>query len=167
MVVTRGYLDNLLACMESDEHIGMCVPTTPNISNNQSIPYTYTDDDSMQVFACDYNVSNPTQWEDRIRLCNPIALMRADAVQAVGEHDSYFPFGEFSDDALSYRLRSNGWRLVLCKDTYCHHYGSITLGEGQREHNTLGSSRVLFERRYGFDAWGQEILNNICPPFEK
>ena len=167
VVVTQNYLDNLLACMESDTHIGMCVPTTPNISNNQSIPYTYTDDESMQEFACEYNTSNPALWEDRIRLCNPIALMRADAVQAVGEHDSYFPFGEFSDDALSYRLRSNGWRLVLCKDTYCHHYGSITLGEGQREHNTLGISRALFERRYGFDAWGNEILNNICPPIRK
>lgn len=164
VIVTPTAMQNLLACIKSDARIGMVVPTTPNISNDQAIPFAYESYKQVQAYGAMHNVADAGMWEDRQRLCNPISIMRASALSKVGEHDSYFVHGEFSDDALSYRLRSAGYRLILARDTFCYHFGSVALQEAREKQNTLGISRALFMQRYGFDAWGDEV---IAPPFGK
>lgn len=158
VIVTPNAIQNLLACIKSDARIGMVVPTTPNISNDQDIPFVYEGYKQVQAYGAMHNVADAGMWEDRIRLCNPIAIMRASALHKAGEHDSYFVHGEFSDDALSYRLSRAGYRLVLARDTFCYHFGSVTLQEGREKRNTLGISRALFMQRYGFDAWGDAAM---------
>jgi SAM-dependent methyltransferase len=49
----------------------------------------------------------------------------------------------------------------LQRDTFCHHFGSITLGESQRKNNTLEKSRKLFLDKYGFDPWGNGFCYDI------
>ncbi|WP_411680368.1 glycosyltransferase [Clostridium thailandense] len=156
IVVTENYLDNLIKCIESDPKIAMVVPTTPNISNCQTIPVKYSTFDEMNAFAKANNISNPIRWEERTRLCNPVSFYRSDTVissKGVGVIDKYFIYSEFSDDAVSLRLRRAGYKLILAKDCYCHHFGSVTLREAQIKENTLGKSRKLFIDRYGVDAW--------------
>lgn len=157
VIVTENYLDNLLKCMESDTKIVMVVPTTPNISNLQTIPAKYSTLEEMHSFAKQNNVSNPKLWEERTRLCNPIALFKSDilySTRGVGAVDKYFIYSEFGDDALALRLRRAGYKMILAKDCYCYHFGSVTLGEAQVKENTLEKSRKLFIDRYGIDAWG-------------
>jgi O-antigen biosynthesis protein len=158
VIVTPNAIQNLLACIKSDARIGMVVPTTPNISNDQDIPFAYENYKQVQAYGAMHNVADAGMWEDRHRLCNPISIMRASALRKVGEHDSYFVHGEFSDDALSYRLRRAGYRLILARDTFCYHFGSVTLQEAREKQNTLGISRALFMQRYGFDAWGDAAM---------
>lgn len=156
VIVTENYLDNLLKCIESDNKIGMVVPTTANVSNLQSINAEYTNLDEMHDFAKHNNISNPRRWEERIRLCNPICLYRSDLLvskNGLGIVDKVFIYGEFTDDAMGLRLRRAGYKLILAKDCYCHHFGSLTLRESQIKENTLDKSREIFVKRYGVDAW--------------
>jgi len=156
IVVTENYLDNLIKCIESDPKIAMVVPTTPNTSNCQTIPVEYSTFDEMNAFAKANNISDPIRWEERTRLCNPVSFYRSDTVissKGVGVIDKYFVYSEFSDDAVSLRLRRAGYKLILAKDCYCHHFGSVTLREAQIKENTLEKSRKLFIDRYGVDAW--------------
>lgn len=156
VIVTENYLDNLIKCIESDPKIAMVVPTTPNVSNFQSIPAKYSTLEEMHVFAKANNVSDPARWEERTRLCNPLTLYRSDVLlssQGVGAIDKYFVYSEFGDDALALRLRRAGFKMILAKDCYCYHFGSVTLREAQVKENTLEKSRKLFIDRYGVDAW--------------
>lgn len=156
VIVTENYLDNLLKCIESDDKIAMVVPTTSNVSNLQNIAAEYANLDEMHNFAKKNNVSNPRLWEERIRLCNPICLYRSELLvskNGVGVADKVFIYSEFTDDALGLRLRRAGYKLILAKDCYCHHFGSITLKESQIKENTLDKSRDIFIKRYGVDAW--------------
>lgn len=156
VIVTENYLENLLKCIKSDPKIAMVVPTTPNISNQQTIPATYSTLEEMHAFARENNISNPLRWEERTRLCNPLALYRTDILyssKGIGGTDKYFVYSEFGDDALALRLRRAGYKMILAKDCYCYHFGSITLKESQIKENTLEKSQKLFIDRYGINAW--------------
>lgn len=156
VIVTENYLDNLLKCIDSDSRIAMVVPTTPNISNLQSIPASYFTLEEMHKFAKENNISNPRRWEERTRLCNPLALYRSNLLyssKGIGGNDKYFVYSEFGDDALALRLRRAGYKMILAKDCYCYHFGSITLKESQIKENTLDKSQKLFIDRYGINAW--------------
>ncbi|WP_273321786.1 glycosyltransferase family 2 protein [Vallitalea guaymasensis] len=156
VIVTENYLENLLKCIKSDPKIAMVVPTTPNISNQQTIPATYSTLDEMHTFARENNLSNSLRWEERTRLCNPLALYRTDILyssKGIGGTDKYFVYSEFGDDALALRLRRAGYKMILAKDCYCYHFGSVTLKESQIKENTLEKSQKLFFNRYGINAW--------------
>ncbi|MDP9699854.1 GT2 family glycosyltransferase [Paenibacillus intestini] len=156
VIVTEGYLDNLISCIQSDPTIAMVVPTTPNVSNFQTIPAQYSTLEEMHLFAKQNNKSDSARWEERTRLVNPLTFYRSDVAlssQGVGGHDKYFVYGEFSDDSLAIRLRHAGYKMILAKDCYCHHFGSVTLKEAQVKDNTLEKSRNLFIERHGIDAW--------------
>lgn len=178
VIVTENYLDNLIKCMESDPHIGMIVPTTPNTSNLQGIDANYSSLEEMHIFAKNNNVSDPTKWEERVRLCNPLMFIRGEAYNSsrgVGSTDKYFVYSEFGDDALSLRMRRAGYKLILAKDCFCHHFGSVTLGDNRVHKDTLGKSRQLFLNRYSVDAWNLSACYdpllfanlNIIKNFEK
>ncbi|WP_339267558.1 glycosyltransferase [Paenibacillus sp. FSL R5-0470] len=159
VIVTECWLENLLTCLESDPSIGMVVPTTNNISNNQTIPVPYTQIEEMQAFASRYNESNPSKWNERERLCPFLHVVPMSVFGKGICHDRLFYYGEFCDDDISLQLRLNGYRLILAKDTFCHHFGSVSLGEAQRKSNSLQISRELFKQKNKVDAW-YEINNH-------
>lgn len=159
VLVTKNYLKNLIKCMESDEKIIMVVPTTPNVSNMQTIHCSYNSMDEMYNFAERNNVSNSRKWEQRVRLCNPLTFMKAELCTKYNKKlmlaDKYFVHYEFNDDAVCTRIRRLGLKMILAKDCFCHHFGSLTLGKKQREENTLMKSRKLFFDKFGVDAWSK------------
>lgn len=160
VVATPRWLDNMLAAMESDRRIAIAVPTCNegSISNDQGIPVTYPNTfagmEEMQEFANKYNHPNPTLWEQRSILMPFVAIMRANMCLA-GLTDPIYTRLEFSDDDLSTLLRRTGWRQMLLKDTFMHHFGGVTLGEGRKRKagNTLVEMRRVYYEKWGVDAW--------------
>ena len=79
----------------------------------------------------------------------------------------------FPDDKISLALRRNGYKMMLAKDAYCHHFGSVTLKEEvaanaektNKDYYTEG--RLKFRETFGIDPWGTgfcwdlEIVNQI------
>ena len=156
VIVTHNWLENLLACIRSDSRIAMVVPTTVNVSNLQTIPVSYESLIEMHEFARRHNVSDPAKWEERARLCPPVSLIRMSAVNELGCVDRYFHFGEFGDDDFSLRCRRGGYKQILCKDTFVHHFGSVTTGEAQKKQDSLRVSRKLFIEKHGVDPWDHD-----------
>lgn len=160
VVATPRWLDNMLAAMESDRCIAIAVPTCNegSISNDQGIPVTYPNTfagmEEMQEFAKKYNHPNPTLWEQRSILMPFVAIMRANMCLA-GLTDPIYTRLEFSDDDLSTLLRRTGWRQMLLKDTFMHHFGGVTLGEGRKKEagNALNAMRRVYYEKWGVDAW--------------
>ena len=153
-VLTKGWLELLLDCMRSDPDIVSVTPTTPNISNYQSIPESYRNMEEMARFAADFNRQDPSKWEQRVRIMPVIALYDIEKLNQIGFADRYFHTMEFWDDDFSLRARRAGYKQILCRDVFCHHYGSITGGEAQTKENTLQIGRKLFITKHGVDPWG-------------
>lgn len=159
VIVTANAIDNMLKCIRTDEKIAWVVPSTPNISNLQTIPLEYTTIEEMWKAAEENNVSNPYRWEQRVRLCNPIEVKRTDAFQTyTGGYFHSKIARAFPDDRKSLLYRRKGYKLILAKDAYCYHFGSITI---KSEMQKMGEAQVYlkgrkdFYRAFGVDPWGK------------
>ena len=160
VVATPHWLEHLLTAMKSDERIAMAVPTCneKSISNLQGIPVPYPNTfagmEEMQKFAAAHNHRNPALWEERPLLMPFLSITRTD-VYKLGLVDPIYTRAEFIDDDLSTLLRRTGWRQVLLKDTFMHHFGGVTLGEGRRKEpgNALAEMRRVYYEKWGVDAW--------------
>lgn len=160
IIVGPNYLSNMITCLESDPKNIWVVPSTPNISNLQTIPVQYTNIDEMNTFMQQNNVSDPYRWEQRFRLCDPIRLERcADIFSSYGIQIFYRNFWDFGfgDDLASLVIRRSGGKCILAKDTYCHHFGSVTLKQ-DKDYNTAQNfrkGREKFHEFFGIDPWGK------------
>ena len=56
---------------------------------------------------------------------------------------------------MSTLLRRTGWRQILMKDTFMHHFGGVTLGAGRNKDagNALDAMRRVYYEKWGVDAW--------------
>ncbi len=169
VIVTENAILNMIRCMESDHDIAWVVPTTPNVSNGQSIPASYKDMDEMYEFSKVNNISNKYRWEQRSRLCNPIDLQSSKiwfSSKGIG-WGGYFHTNNmmsFPDDKVSMILRRKGYKMMLVKDAYCHHFGSVTLKDEinsyEDKNGIIGSTafydegKIEFLNIFGIDPWG-------------
>lgn len=167
VLITKNAIENMITCIESDENIAWVVPTTPNVSNLQSIEGYYEDMDQMYLFSEKNNISNQYRWEQRPRLCNPIDLRRTSVYYSskVLWETLYFSTQKnlsFIDDISSLLTRRNGYKMILAKDAYCYHFGSVTLKDeianyknGNNEPKDIYTERRKeFKDTFGVDPWG-------------
>jgi len=168
IIVTTGWLKNLLTCMYSDNRIGMVNPVCSNTSNLQNVELEYADYAAMQDKARQFNQSDPNKWEDRLRLITLGTLYRKEALMATGWpiYDIGF-FHDFGDDDITFRIRRMGYRTVLAGDTWVCHDHDLRHGEGKDPvefQRSLEIGRANFREKYfGVDAW--DDVNNYYIPF--
>ena len=161
VIVTENAIANMIRCMESDEKIAWVVPATSSVSNLQTIPASYNTIDEMHVFAGKNNQrSDPCRWEQRTRLVDPISLRRSSvSFSSSGVNWAYYLYsqapGGFSDDKEALLYRRNGYKMMLAKDSYCHHFGSVTLKDELAEQaGFYDEGRKAFCEAFGVDPWG-------------
>lgn len=159
--VTPNWLTNLLRCMESDPKIAWVMPASTNVSNLQEVNVKIDSLKDLYSFARNYNQSDPSKWEDRMRLVNVLTIYKRETFDMVGHVDAGF-FHDFGEDDYSMRLRRNGYRLVFCGDTVVHHDHNFREMEDKNQEEyakSLELGRQNFrEKYYGIDAW-DDILN--------
>jgi|GEM_PF-5007650 len=154
IIVTENWAKSLYECMVSDESIIWATPVMNSISNRQAIPVPYKNNnlDDMHRFAREYNNLNPLKWEERARLFAAMGIIRQEEVSKFYDYGSpYFCYDMFSDDDTSIRYKRAGYKQILCRDVFVHHYGSATIGDYQFEIMDLG--REQFYKKYSLDAW--------------
>ncbi len=148
-LVTENWLNNLMACLNSDETIGMVGPMTNYISGQQKIDVPYTDIADMPAFAREYNRSDPSRWLRTDRLTGFCLLFRRELFEGIGYFDEGFEIGNFEDDDYNIRVRLSGKSLVMAQDTFIHHFGSVSmkaLGDRFQEVNDRN-------QQYFMDKW--------------
>ena len=161
ILVTENAIENMLACIKSDPLIAYVVPSTPNISNLQAIPANYTSIDEMYEFAAKNNQQNPLKWEQRTRLCDPIAMLSSKHIlssegilpythKITGDDTFIFP-----DDKLAYFLRKKGLKMMLAKDAYCYHFGQVTIKDEVQSNDFYMNGRIAFHKTLKIDPWGK------------
>ncbi|TVX89440.1 glycosyltransferase [Paenibacillus agilis] len=160
VIVTENWLDNLIGCLTSDEDIGAVSCVTNHCSYGQTIPVSYNSVESMQLFAKQYNYSNRNQWEERLKLVGFCMLIRKSVVDQIGLLDERFTPGNYEDDDYSVRIRKAGYKLILCKDTFIHHFGSVSFKENTSFLQLLERNVGLFESKWGFNPDQSQMIQN-------
>ncbi|WP_435922714.1 glycosyltransferase [Paenibacillus sp. DYY-L-2] len=151
-IVTENWLDNLTHCLYSDENIGAVSCVTNSCSYAQTVPVSYTGLDEMHYFSKNFNQSDSTKWEERLKLVGFCFLVKRAVIDQVGMLDERFTPGNYEDDDFSIRIRKAGYKLILCKDTFIHHYGSVSFGNNAATfRKLLNENAKKFEDKWGFN----------------
>lgn len=157
-ILSERWADQLLTAIQSDSHIALVSPLTPNTSNLQAPIHPDNDPTEFIEWANQNNHSDTLLWSDRARVLPTIGVYRTKVLQKIGFADPYYYSMEFWDDDLSLRIRRARFRQVLCEDTVCYHFGSVTGSAGVKRENTLVYGQDLFRKKNGVNAWG----NGFC-----
>jgi GT2 family glycosyltransferase len=126
-LVTERWLDNLLACLASDDRIGLVGPVTNYIGGEQRIETRYRNLREMQAFAAAHNRSDPARWQDVERITGFCLAFRRELWERTGYFDEGYAVGNYEDDDYNIRVRLLGFRLVIARDTFIHHFGSVSV----------------------------------------
>lgn len=126
-VVTKNWLSNLLTCLQKDPSYGIVGPVTNYISGEQLIETNYNNINGMHEFACSYNRSDSARWTVTGRLTGFCMIMKRETFERLGYFDEGYEIGNCEDDDYGLRTRLLGLQLIIAKDTFIHHYGSVSM----------------------------------------
>jgi len=144
VIVTDGWLSEMLAVARSDASIGMVGPRTNRASGPQQVDavgYRAEDvaDDrtALSAFAREWARENAGRHQRLSRLVGLCVLLRRDLVERVGGFDTCFWLGNFEDDDLCLRTIRAGFELVVAHGAFVHHHGSSTWKEERLDYARL------------------------------
>ena len=163
-IVTPNWLTNLITCLYSSENIGAVGPVSNSCAYYQTIPVDYESEDGIEDFAEAYNVTDQLKWEDRVKLIGFCMLIKKSVLDKVGLLDERFTPGNYEDDDLSVRILKAGYRLVLCKDTFIHHFGGTSFKKNDKYTQLLLKNEKKFQQKWGFNS--REKMEIIGPLHE-
>jgi GT2 family glycosyltransferase/glycosyltransferase involved in cell wall biosynthesis len=158
-VLTRGWLDRLVACAESDPQIGIVGPLS-NTASWQSVP-SFLDDDgdwaanplpvgqTVEGMADLVAQASPGVYP-RIPFLNGFCfLIRRKVVDAIGLFDeTTFPRGYGEENDFCMRARRAGFSTAVAGDAYVWHSQARSFSHDKRKRLADESTEVMFAR-YG------------------
>ena len=162
-IVTAGWLDRLIACMESDARIGLAGPLS-NTASWQSIPEVEEQGDwaanllpeKMTVPDVGQMIAaSSARLYPQLPFLNGFCLMvRRPLLSDIGYFDeSSFPEGYGEENDYCLRTRAAGWRTVLADDVYVYHAEAQSYTNQRRKRLSQQADAALAHKH------GQEIIN--------
>lgn len=156
-------IENMLRLVQNDDKVAYVVPTTPAVSNLQTIDVDYSTIEEAINFAEQNNIYDEFRHEQRTRLCNPASMIpskyafsKTKGIYA-GVYQYTAEYRSFGDDKISLLYRRKGLKCILQKDAFCHHFGSVTLKNEisvKEELKFYTRGRELFMEEFKIDPWG-------------
>jgi GT2 family glycosyltransferase/cytochrome c-type biogenesis protein CcmH/NrfG len=167
VVVTRGWLENLISHIDSDKHMGIVAPMSNYASGAQLLKGAdklYSNEDELQKFAeYIYRVNMGRRFEipHVTGLC---MLIKREVIDKIGGFDERFSPGNFEDDDFCLRAKLAGFKIAIAEDVFIHHFGSKSFtAEGvEKFKEILERNRKLFIEKWGGNV--NEILMGMKKP---
>lgn len=154
-LLTTGWLQRMLDCLHSSESIGLVGPTSNAVSGEQQISVSYRRLESLDGFAWDLGKHNHRRYEETDRLVGFCLLIDRKVISAIGTLDEQFGIGNFEDDDYCRRAIAAGFRCMIARDSYVHHFGSVTFrASGEDFAEILKENHAKYQ-----DKWRQQNVD--------
>jgi GT2 family glycosyltransferase len=134
----------------SASNIGAVGPVTNCAVNNQMVLPITSSFDFCYEYALKCNIPHLHPYEDKIFLVGFALLIKRKALNEIGLLDTFFSPGQFEDDDYGIRLKSAGYRVILCHNSFVYHIGNGGNPEG-RWNDASFLNRQKFKSKWGFD----------------
>ncbi|SDF28485.1 glycosyltransferase 61 family protein [Sporomusa acidovorans] len=146
IIVTSNWLSNLRAALFSSDDI-----FAAGAINNINTPgqYNYSNIEELHSFAGEYNKSNANSWLSCLCITSSCLLIKRKAFYKIGNFEENFIHSQFVQDDYVFRLRQNGYKTLLCKDTFVHHM-PIELSEQEKQQ--MYTDQILFYKKWNVDV---------------
>jgi tetratricopeptide (TPR) repeat protein/glycosyltransferase involved in cell wall biosynthesis len=157
-VVTTGWLRRLLRALSSAPDVGLAGPCSNCVSGAQQVAASYEDLAGLDGFAWEWGKAHDGALADTDRLIGFCLLIRREVVDRIGLLDEQFGVGCFEDDDYCLRALRAGFRAVIARDAFVHHFGGRTfVGSGFDFAALMQENRQRFCAKWAVSAAKDEI----------
>lgn len=148
---------NLRMALYSEENVGATGAVSNSVSNCQMISEKFDNFDEYIKFATKNNITNESSYEERVKLVGFAMLIKRNVLEKIGYLDERFTPGNFEDDDISLRIIMSGYKILLSKDSYIHHFGSVSFKNVKGGYNELlEKNNKKFIDKWSFSAYYAE-----------
>lgn len=165
-IVTKGWLQGLVRCMQTDEKIGVVGPLS-NAASWQNVPKLLDEDNQFAVNEIPEGLSEDDMAElvsnashhvyPRVPFVNGFCFMIArKVIEKVGYLDEEtFPTGYGEENDYCLRVADAGFTLAIADDSYVFHAKSKSFGHEKRKEYSKNGSAALKAKH------GKEKVNTL------
>ena len=157
-IVMPNWLNNLNRALYSDDSIGGAVVSINAGLHYQVIPTNYNTVEEMIEFAKMNNISNPEKWEYRTLVALMCLAFKKSVLDIAGAFDERFSPAYYEDYDLALNVISNGYKILLCKDAFIHHFSAVTISKVKRANDIHEVNKMKFDEKWGFKS---DLMENI------
>ncbi len=152
IVVTKGWLERMIAAAEQEEKIGLVGPISNAVSGMQiDKDAVYPDIEKMHEYAGRAAKKNKGQILQFPRVAFLCTLIKREVIEKIGGLDERFSPGNYEDDDFCLRAQLAGFKTVIAKDVFIHHYGSKSFtADGVDKYK----ERLEINQKIFVDKWG-------------
>ncbi len=154
IIVTKGWLKRLINIAESNNNIGIIAPISNYVSGVQLDKNAkYKSIPQMHKYAAKIAKDNAGQTLEFPRVAFLCTLIKKEVIDKIGGLDERFSPGNFEDDDFCLRAQMAGYKTVIAKDVFIHHYGSKSFtADGKDKYlERLEINKQIFVQKWGAD----------------
>jgi len=153
IVVTQFWLEKMVKLAEKDKRNGIIGVLSNEVSGIQKVEVNYITLDQMKIFADDISKRFKGQSIEFPRITFLCTLLKRELIEKLGALDERFSPGNFEDDDYCIRALLAGYKCLVAKDVFIHHFGSKSFtSEGKNKYlDLLEKNRQKFIEKWGAD----------------
>jgi GT2 family glycosyltransferase/glycosyltransferase involved in cell wall biosynthesis/thioredoxin-like negative regulator of GroEL len=153
-ILTESMVERLTEIAESDDKIGIVGPISNEVSGLQKDNNAkYNSIEEMHKYAAEVQQKNKGEILHFPRVAFLCTLIKSEVIDKIGGLDERFSPGNFEDDDFCLRAQLAGYKTVIAKDVFIHHYGSKSFkANGLEEYK----KRLEINRQIFIDKWGAD-----------
>jgi len=152
IVVTKGWLERMVRVAESDPLVGIVGPISNSVSGVQlDKNASYKNISELPVYAAKIREQNANQSMEFPRVAFLCTLIKREVIEKLGGLDERFSPGNFEDDDFCLRAQLAGYKTIIAKDVFIHHYGSksFTANGIEKYAERLRINEGIFVNKWG------------------
>lgn len=159
-LVSKNWIELMLAVFKKDTKIGLVGPVTNNAGNVQRIDISGLNEKNFENKSKNYikNQSNHIHFTNRLGFfC--VAIKR-DALNKIGILDEAYGRGYFEDDDYCFRAISLGFKLAITESCFIYHKGSLSFSRLPKiEYKKIFErNKSYFQKKFLFSWTLDDIL---------
>lgn len=136
----------------SDDKTGAAGSVSNNVKFHQRILLDLNSKEEWMAYAIKNNILQNSPYEIRPSLVGFALLVKREALDKVGLFDEIYGIGNYEDDDLCVRILREGYKSIICKNSFIYHYGSQSFQKDVQEFCELMEiNKQLFKNKWGFD----------------
>jgi len=151
-IVTSNAIFFLRMGLYENEKVGATGSVSNYCGKNQLIDDGIESIDYIDIYAAKNNVLMKQPYEKQSVLSGFSLMIKREVLDKVGGFDLLYGKGYFEDADLCIRIAVAGYWLLICRNSFIFHYGSLSFREIKQEYNELYmENRKKFIDKWGFD----------------
>ena len=165
VVVTSGWLGRHLNALDRDRDIGLVGPTLTWPECPQMIDAPYDDLSKLEAFAHTWATEKKGCVEEVPDLVGACMATRREVIDRVGLLDEDFGIGQCEDKDYCRRVAAAGYRCVIARDAFVHHFGHRTfLGNNIDSGKLFVKNKQLLQEKWSVSSPSSPATNFDCRP---